>query len=286
MNVGITGTSGYLGGRILSYLKTKKYTVYSFNRKYNDGGGNFYFSLEKGMDKNILSMLDVLIHCAYDFSLTKWEDILKINVEGTNRLCDDAYNSGVKKIIFISTMSSHSSCKSNYGKAKQLIEKHIKKYNSIIIKPGLIYGKDAGGMIGAIQKAIATTPLVPLVGGNKVLYLIHVDDLCVIIEYLLTIDNNRSIEIIAANKDGKTFKKIIQQLIRAMGKKRLLISIPFHLVYVILLIFEKLKINIGFRSDSLVSLYNQNENPDFSFLVKSQLKPRNFIFSQAKNYND
>jgi len=276
MNIGITGTGGYLGSRISNYLKIKGHTVHSFSSKYsdNDSGFNFYFSLEKGIEKDILSKLDVLIHCAYDFSMTNWGDILKVNVNGTIRLFDDAYESGVKKLIFISTMSSYSSCLSNYGRAKQLIEKHIEKYNSIIIKPGLIYGKTAGGMIGAIKKAVDAIPIIPLVGGDKVLYLIHEDDLCEIINYLLTINNNKNIEIIAANKNGKMFKEIVKQLIRAAGKKRILIPIPFHLVYGILLFFEKLNIKIGFRSDSLVSLYNQNVNPDFSLLDEMHLKLR------------
>lgn len=278
MNIGITGTGGYLGCRISYYLKTKGYTVHSFSGKYNeiDNDLNFYFSLEKGIEKDTLSKLDMLIHCAYDFSLTKWEDILEVNVEGTKRLFDSAYQSGVKKLIFISTMSSYPNCKSMYGKAKQLIEKHIKKYNSIILKPGLVYDKNAGGMIGALQKVIAKFPIIPLVGGNNVLYLIHADDLCRIIEDLITFNNDSCLEIIAANNNGKPFKEIVKQLINASGKKKLLVPIQYYLVYGLLLVFEKLNIKTGFRLDSLVSLYNQNQHPDFSVIDKMNLKVRKF----------
>jgi len=273
MIIGVTGANGYLGNNLVKYIEAHGHTVYSFSRRpdTHSGGFEFQYSLEKGISKDILAELDVLIHCAYDFTLLRWDDILKTNVDGPNKLFDDAHEAGVKKLIFISTMSSYESCKSNYGRAKQLIEKHIWRYQPVIIKPGLIYGEKAKGMVGALRKAIISLPIIPVVGGKKILYLVHEKDLCEIIYKCATIENKESIEIIAAHKQGRTFKEILELFAHTLKKKRLFFPIPFYLVYSLLRTAEKLHINTGFRSDSLISLYNQNSNPDFTSLDTMKL---------------
>ena len=50
-----------------------------------------------------LADVDVLVHAAYDFTPTAWEDIKAINIDGTRRLFDAAVDAGVERIIYISS---------------------------------------------------------------------------------------------------------------------------------------------------------------------------------------
>ena len=85
----------------------------------------------------------MLIHCAYDFKLTRWEDIFNTNVIGSFELFKIANKYKVKKIINISTLSAFENAKSKYGKAKYLIEQKSKHYNVINIRCGLFNDKNS-----------------------------------------------------------------------------------------------------------------------------------------------
>ena len=263
----VTGASGYVGSCIAEHLLKNQCTVYEMRRNLPKYKNKFtiQFSLGKDVNANALRGIDVLIHCAYDFSVTKWEDINKINVEGSLKLFQAAKKAGVKKIIFISTMAAFQGCKSLYGKAKLKIEEEAGKLGAVIIRPGLVYDDNAGGMIGALNKLISLSKIIPIVNKDgKILYLCHSQDLSKLIFKLCTEKTDVSKPIIAASENGFKLRDIFKKLAAAKHKKLIFIPVPYWLVLFVLKIIEKIGINIRFKTDNLVSLVNQNKHPDFS----------------------
>ena len=182
LKVAVTGANGFVGSRIADFLRKKGCEVYEIGRHPSSEIKNskyfIYHSLGKGIDQDKLKNIDVLVHCAYDFSLTSWEDIKKINVNGSVKLLESAKKAKLKKIIFISTVSAFEGCTSMYGKAKLTVEKEAKKIAAFIVRPGLVFGKNAGGMVGSLNKIISASKFAPLVGsGKQMLYLCHNKDL-------------------------------------------------------------------------------------------------------------
>jgi len=146
MRIAVTGSNGYVGSKIVDYLRQQGEEVFELGRtaskslKKNEQF--IYFELGKPIYYKSLQGFDVLIHCAYDFKLRKPKDINQINVQGSIDLLKTAKKAGVNKILFLSTVSAFDGCKTHYGKAKLAIEKEAKKIGAIIIRPGLIYGKN------------------------------------------------------------------------------------------------------------------------------------------------
>ena len=275
----VTGANGYVGSCIAEYLRRNKCMVYEMGRHLPKHRDRFaiQFSLGKKINPNALRGIDVLIHCAYDFSLTKREDINKTNVEGSLRLFLAAKKAGVGKIIFISTMAAFDGCKSLYGKAKLKIEKEASKIGAITVRLGLVYGDNAGGMVGALNKLISLSSIIPIVNnGNKILYLCNSHDLSKLIFRLCTEKTNISRPIIAASENGLTLRDILKKLAAARKKKLLFIPVPYWLVLSGLKTFEKIGIKTRFKTDNLVSLANQNEHPDFSATRKIKAVFHNF----------
>ena len=276
----VTGANGYLGSRIATYLNQKDWEVYQLTRDKNSPKQekSIYFSLENKLNPTNLADIDVLIHCAYDFKQIAWKDIYRSNVEGSLQLFQSAIDAGVKKIIFISTMSAYEDCQSLYGRAKLTIEKGLvdltskyqdKNVEIAILRPGLIYGKQVGGMVGSLSKVLSISPIVPLIGrGDQILYLSHQQDLCQLITQLCSTQKSFSVPIIAANENGKTFKEILQLIAGAKQKKVIFIPVPWRLMWLVIKISENIGIGL-FRSDSIVSLVNQDLFP--SFEVTKQL---------------
>ena len=284
----ISGTSGFVGSHIKSFFLKNEWEVYELKHTVQNGNANnkylIPYSLESKVDEKIFAGIDVLIHCAYDFKQVKWEDIFKVNVNGSIGLFKTAKSAGIKKIIFISTIAAFDNCKSMYGKAKLEIEKEALKMGAIVIRPGLVYGQNPGGMFGALNKATSLLPIIPVIGsGNNKMFLIHVEDLCKLV-YKFSIGEIKSSlnPVIAAHETGKTFRDVLDTLLNSKSKKALYIPIPYTLVFAILKVAEGVGLKIRFRSDSLISMMNYDPNPRFDLEVSRNIQFRDF---NVKNLN-
>jgi nucleoside-diphosphate-sugar epimerase len=213
-----------------------------------------------------LSKLDILIHCAYDFSLRRWEDIYETNVNGTLKLFESARKDGVRRIIFISSMSAFTGCRSMYGRAKLEVERKGAALDVISIRPGLIYGDEPAGIFGAMTEAIKRFPVVPLVGlGKQIQYLVHDEDLCELIFNVSTLMELKvKRPITAASSRPITFKGILKGISRSINMKSLFVPVPYILLWSGLRTMEVLGMNPKFRSDSLLGLVYGDPSPDFT----------------------
>ena len=76
----VTGANGYVGSVITNYLCNHGIIVYEFRhlrQKPPAPHTEFIipYSLEAEVDELFFKNIDMLVHCAYDFRLSKWEDI-------------------------------------------------------------------------------------------------------------------------------------------------------------------------------------------------------------------
>src|SRR5437588_10251254 len=105
----ITGTTGYIGGYLLRYLQARGMHIRELRRTAPGEvlpGNVVPFTLGQPVSPGVFDGMDILIHCAYDFTVTKWEDIKQINVDGTLQLFEAAATAGIKNMLFISTISA------------------------------------------------------------------------------------------------------------------------------------------------------------------------------------
>lgn len=278
----ITGAGGYLGSHIKNYFSNEGYEVIELKHHLTPedklNKNVFPFLLEKELEQNIFQCTDILIHTAYDFRAKNWEEVKKINVEGSISLIKKAKEANIKKVIFISSMAAFNGCKSMYGKAKLEIEKEALKNGAIVIRPGLIYDETPTGIFGALNKVISVSNIVPLIDfGNQIIYMTHIKDLCKLIFKLVTEDLGKiNNPIIAANKEGLTFKSILKKLADKKFKKVVFVPLPHQLIWFSLKLCEALCIPSGFRSDSLISIINANPSIEFDESLSKHVNFRSF----------
>jgi nucleoside-diphosphate-sugar epimerase len=231
-----------------------------------------------GIENGSLRDIDVLVHCAYDFSVLRWNEILEVNVEGSKRLFQAARSDGVRTIVFISTMSAFLTCQSLYGRAKLLIEEEARKVGAFIIRPGLIYDAQSGGMVGSLRASVEKLPVVPLIGsGKQTLYLLHSEDFC---RFLQKIAEGKipafTEPVTLAHEQGFTFRDILKIIAHAQGKAPLFIPLPSACIYSVLKIAEIMGLRIRMRSDSVRSLVHCDPAPSFSVMRELGFEPRRF----------
>ena len=287
--IAVTGATGYLGSRLCRNFKDSAACTYQLTS--NPGNASVAlpsdrFTLTEGVRKGFFSenKIEALVHAAYDFRPKTRNDIWNSNVRGSIALFKQAREEGVKRIVFVSTMSAYEGCVSLYGQAKLEIEAALRESGvGCSVRPGLIYStplSDSGGMIGSILSRVQRGGVLPLIGGGKQqLYCVHEKDLARFIYWLAAPEINRdSLQLnedcfIAANPRPYSLRSIIELVLHAEKKKKVsLVPVPWQIAWLGLKGLEVLGVNGDFRSDSVVSLAYQQKQPDFSTV------PREFVF--------
>ena len=107
--------------------------------------------------------------------------------------------------------------------------------------------------------------------------LTHQDDLCDVILQQASGEAPTSPEpVTAAHEQGWAFRSILEGLARAQGKRPRFIPVPWRLAWLLIKSGEVCRLPLPFRSDSLVSLMNQNPRPSFELTRRLGLKFRPF----------
>ncbi|MGD0651956.1 MAG: NAD-dependent epimerase/dehydratase family protein [Verrucomicrobiia bacterium] len=260
MKVGITGAGGYVGSHLARYLEERGHAVVRLSRSRG-------FRLGEPVRPEIVTGLDALIHAAYDFAARGAADIERVNVKGSIALFEAAAAAGVGRLIFISSMAAFPTCRSLYGRGKLAVETHVLRLGGDAVRPGTIYGGEAGGIFRSVSALAEKLPVIPLPGGGQqVFYLIHIDDLSALIERLLGTDlpDGRRLLRVAC-PEPLTLREVITRIARGLGQRRVFLPVPAALVMTGLRVAETvLGRQCPVRSDSLLSLLNPDPAPDFS----------------------
>lgn len=279
----LTGATGYVGGRIKVALQQWGWRVLDWTRQAVAGNPSVSFRLGDKVDPELFAGTDALVHCAYDFSARRWEDIERVNVAGTEKLFYAARKAGVNHVVFISSLSAFDSCRSLYGRAKLEIEALARKFDAVIIRPGLVYGDKPGGVFGGLVRQARRSRVIPLLGsGKQKQFLLHDEDLCRFVARCAGGEISADAGLISlAHEEGWTVRSILEELARARAGRPTFVPVPWRLAWLGLKTLELLALPAPFRSDSLIGLIYQNPAPSFEAAKKLGARCRPFSVTPA-----
>ena len=274
----ITGSNGYVGGCVKNYFAAHGWDILELTRSPKAGTRAVKFQLGGEISPSVFENVGALVHCAYDFKPLRRDEIRAVNVAGSRKILEAARAAKITKIIFISSISAFAGCRSLYGDAKLEIEKIALYCGALVLRPGLVYGDGSGGMFGKLAAQIRNSSVIPMIGdGSQIQFLVHNEDLCAFIEKFAAGKIEVAPQILtAANEQPWPFKKLLLEIARGLRRKPKFIPLPWRLVWLGLKSAEVCGLKLNFRSDSLVSLMNQNPAPDFSANSKVGLACRPF----------
>ncbi len=228
----ITGSNGYLGTSFINQF-SDKYLFEKFsllNQKFEDI--NFY-------------NIDIVLHCAalvHQKIEHPYEEYYKINVEYPTQLARLAKQNGVKLFVFISTIAvygedkekldENTSCnaiipygKSKFEAEKQLLELNDDNFIVSIIRPPMIYGKNAPGNIDSLVKLVKKIPIIPLANIENKRSFISIQNLLHTIHEIIT--QEKSGIFLASDDEPLSTSKLIKLIVKNLDKKIYIVKIPF-----------------------------------------------------------
>lgn len=217
----VTGSTGFIGSRLYSYLNrlgTNVVGVSRISRKNSEI--DLICDLEKHeLDDGDFAGVSCIFHLAghaHDLSNLKnlRNSYGKLNIEATLNLAMQSARLGVKEFIFISSVKADSpNLKKNdnlYGKTKRKAELELLKLSKevdmkiCIVRPSLVYGKQIKGNLLNMKKAIQRGwfPPLPLIQNKR--SMVHVDDLVKAILLVKEEGKNGEIYNVTDGKDYST----------------------------------------------------------------------------------
>ena len=262
----LTGANGYLGGVIAAALRSAGWRVTELVRTPTPGADAMEFHLGEPVEPAQLEGYDALVHCAYDQKALTWDEIVASNVHGSRALLRAAKDAGIANIVYISTISAFDGCTSRYGRGKLEVEETARELGAWIIRPGLVYGDAPGGAFGNLVDKVRASSTLPMPGsGGQLQVLVHEDDLAEAIRRCAAGERPVSAEpVTVAHPEPWTFRALLEEIAEALGRPVKLIPAPWQLMWLALRAAEMVKVPLGARSDSLISLNNQNPAPDLN----------------------
>ena len=255
----VTGAYGYLGSVIRGFLGDAGWSTRALVRTPRDGDNAARWSLGERPSQDLLAGADALVHCAYDFTPRKPSDVRRVNVDGTEILLEAAGTAGVDRIVVLSSMSAYEGTRQVYGQAKLAIENLTLRYGGIAIRPGLVYGAQAGGTVGAFLR-FTRLPLVPLIGGSARQFPLYEDDLGKAIVEILAAPIWTSEVFGLAQTRPIAFGDLVSLLAARQGRSPRFFRVSWHLVYWTLRLAEEAGASLPLRSDSVLGLVRPADN--------------------------
>ena len=172
----ITGANGYVGSLVADCLSSKGFHIRRLVRRPEPGTSDQSYDIVDGCSPEALREVDVLVHCAYDFTATSEP------TSGTATSTALGASSTSRSPTPSDGRSSSRPCRPMPAPGRSMGGQSWPRRlthspgGMCAIRPGLIYGPGWGGMVGTLRKLTAL-PLVPLVGGHSYQFTLHEDDL-------------------------------------------------------------------------------------------------------------
>lgn len=254
MNLVVSGSTGFVGKNLITYLKKSALCTIPLTTD----------ELSHGRFEKI-GKCDVIIHLAgkaHDMKMVAQPDeYYHVNYELSKRLFDSFIKSDAKKFIFISSVKASAdrikgllleshvpNPETHYGKSKLMAEEYIR--NSVlpdgksfyILRPSMIHGPGNKGNLNLLYKFISKGIPYPLAAFENKRSFLSVGNLCFVIRELVLRDDIRSGVYHVADDEALSTKEIIKLIATTSGRTPRLWKINPGLIRLLANIGDKLKL--------------------------------------------
>ena len=228
----ITGSNGFVGNYFINKYKGK-YDIRTFSFLKDDIN-----SLDCS-DLDVVVHLSALVHQMDGASCEEYE---RVNITQTLQLAKKAKESCVKHFVFMSTVAvygietgvmnekSDYTPITEYGKSKLRAEIELQKlenknFKVSIIRPPIVYGKNAPGNMKSLLKLINKVPLLPFGKIENKRSMVYIGNLCHLVYE--TITQEKSGIFLASDDEAISTSRLIELIAKNLDKKVYLVKIPF-----------------------------------------------------------
>jgi uncharacterized protein YbjT (DUF2867 family) len=165
-----------------------------------------------------------------------------VHVQGAQTVAREAVAAGVARLVLVSGIGADADSGSPYirtrGRGEQVVQQTFPE--ATIVRPGAMFGP-GDALFGTFAELARLLPILPLIGGGSTrLQPVFVEDVAEAIVSILTdlATVGRTYEL--AGPGVYTLRELVSMTLHLMGKRRLLVPVPFAVAAIQARLFELL----------------------------------------------
>jgi NADH dehydrogenase len=241
--VTIIGGTGFVGRYVVKLLANAGYTLRVISRNPNSAlhlktsGAVGQIVLEQGDLTNPQTLVGkiegsyAVVNLAGILFQGGAQTFASVHTHGTEKLAQMAKAAGVKRFIHISALGVDKASGSQYARSKVLGEKAVLDAfpEATILRPSVIFGPE-DNFINMFASLAGLSCALPLIGGGKTKFQpVYVGDVAKAVENALSRSDAMGQTYELGGPEVMTFKQILQFILKTLGIKRCLITVPFSI---------------------------------------------------------
>ncbi|CDU10798.1 UDP-glucose 4-epimerase [Vibrio coralliirubri] len=256
MNMLVTGSTGFVGSRIVELAKERDWAVIPVVRKQIEPLTNSLVipSIDASTDwSGAFEGVDCVVHCAarvHQMNETEQDALIAyrdINTLGTLNLAKQAAEAGVKRFVFVSSIKVNGELsepnlpfepnlkntpQDPYGLSKYEAEVDLAKLSKetglevVIIRPPLVYGPGVKANLLSMMRLIDKGIPLPFGAIKNQRSLVYLDNLSNLILTCCEHPSAPGYTFLASDDQDVSTTQLMQTIAHAMGKSPRLIPIP------------------------------------------------------------
>jgi NADH dehydrogenase len=184
---------------------------------------------------------DVVINLTGILAEAKKGDFYRVHAEGAARIARLAASSVARHLIHISAIGADAKSPSDYARSKALGEAAVRSAfpRAVILQPSILFGPE-DGFFNRFAAMARISPLLPIVGGKTRFQPVYVGDVADAVLAGVTRDDTAGCLFELGGPDVKTFRELIEYMLKIIGKNRDILDLPLPLARFQAMFLERL----------------------------------------------
>ena len=180
----------------------------------------------------VLTGADAVVNCVGTFDRKGRNSFQAIQDEGASRIARLAAEEGVSHLVHISAIGADIEAASAYAQSKARGEAGVIKYfpNAVILRPSVIFGAE-DQFFNRFAGMTRFGPILPVVGAETRFQPVYVDDVAQAAVMGATGTARPGIYELGG-PEVVSFRKLMQQMLSVIRRRRLIVNIPFGIASV------------------------------------------------------
>ncbi len=243
--VTVFGGSGFLGRYVVRSLAKRGWRVRAAVRRPDLAGGlmpygavgqvqavqanlrpEFRWSVDRAIEG-----ADAVVNLVGILSTWGKQTFEAVQAEGAASVAEAAKAAGITDLVHVSAIGANAASRSHYAQSKAAGEAAVLAAvpSAVILRPSVVFGQD-DNFFNKFASMAAMSPVLPLVGGGKTLFQpVYVVDVAEAIANAVEGGATPGATYELGGPEVLSFKEILERVLAATGRKRLLLPLPFAL---------------------------------------------------------
>jgi len=260
----VTGATGFLGRHVVHALRDQEHTVRCLVRSEKRARmlAASGCAIEIGDMADPASLrracdgIGAIIHLAAIIR-GRPRDFREVMIDGTRALIEAAATAHVSRFVLVSALGLNERSRelTPYYEAKWEQERMLKGsgLSHVIVRPSFVFD-GSGGVLPTFIRLVRFLPVVPVLGpGVQRIQPISATDVAAHLVKATDLDDARDRTFDLAGREQPTWDELYLLIARLLGKRRLLVHVPFALARLQAALFERLP-GFPFTRDQLKML--------------------------------